>query len=494
MSTFTPDPEDYTVRLPRNPRDEKWRKFEEELNEIVLNQERAVRALTRKVMVIESGLQDATRPVGPLFFLGPPGSGKTFLAQTAARLWLGEPDDADEVGPLVKISGENYQDSHEGSTLKGSPPGYVGYEDESPLENIGQFDRKKRLGPVFKAVNEWVQSTVEDYPELQIDPKLAIAMNEYLLEHQKTVEREVSPLRGVLLVDEFEKMHFTIQKQFLGILDDGFLELHNGRTVDFRGCLIIFTSNIATEKIADILSGNKMGFHAKDEVEDTDQEIYETAREEVKRILDPALYSRIGHEGIIVFHQLSRDEHRKIVYAEFEKLQQMVATSPAGVLTLRISDKVVDFILSRADAETEGARQIGRLVEKYLLQLLIRQISAGNLRSGDQLLFDMEGGKVVLRRTKRPGGKKLPPYVLEQSISHDQCAQEKVNEIDEFFRNNIQPTLDQRRLEKAQEEGASDKGDSERSDEDDNEGQETPDEGGDESEPDSDNSGNSENS
>ena len=138
-----PSEDEFTVNVSQKLSPQ-WDKFVKRVSGRVFGQDRAIRKAVRRIMIASSGFQNSERPPSPLLFAGPPGSGKTYLAEVLAQEWLGAEIGDQSLNPLVKISGENYTQSHEGATLKGSPPGYVGYGDASPLEEIGMFDLSVR--------------------------------------------------------------------------------------------------------------------------------------------------------------------------------------------------------------------------------------------------------------------------------------------------------------------------------------------------------------
>ena len=420
-----------------------WDKFVKRVSGRVFGQDRAIRKAVRRIMIASSGFQNLERPPSPLLFAGPPGSGKTYLAEVLAQEWLGAETGNQSLNPLVKISGENYTQSHEGATLKGSPPGYVGYEDESPLEKIGMFDLSVREEEFDDILDEWRARSLkkEEFGELpkEVQDKLRHTWQRYKVFYI----REFSPFRSVLLVDEFEKMHSIVQKQFLGILDKGRLQLHSGRVIDFRGCLIIFTSNIGTEKITNILEGNAIGFappRGNQERTTVDQEIYEMVKAEVKQKLDPAIYSRIGSDGIVVFHALSREEYRRIIEKEVLKIKDGFAgrNEKQGALLISTSEGFVEFILEEADARREGARQIGRLLDKYLKEPLVVAVNSGEIKNGDTVLFDVvtegAGKRVKLKRLPRPGGMALKNIPRQAQGIDNAMKKDILRDLDSYWK------------------------------------------------------------
>ena len=415
-SIFVPKDSDFTIEIqPVVP--PRWEKFTEEVSAKVFGQERAVRKAVRLLLVFEAGLNHPQAPMRPLLFVGPSGSGKTLLAEVLAEKWLGVPEEGG-VGPFIKLDGENFTQSHEGASISGAPPGYIGYNDENVLENIGVFDREKRMKAVDEALKAWVAGKKREFQSIPavVNPVL----KEIHREIYDKYERMMSPFRSVLLVDELEKMHAKIQKRFLGVLDTGKLVTHRG-VIDARGCLIIFTSNIGTDRIARYLDNNPIGFKipsASKDYKRTNDEIYRIVKSEVGKSLAPELYSRIGHDGIVVFHTLSAEDYLKIIKAEISMVQNILTgKTGGGALLIRVTEAFEKFVLDQADTSKEGGRQIRPLVTKYLREPLAVAILGKKLRSGDEILFDVavaENGsrEVKLMRSPRPKNVKMPIFEM----------------------------------------------------------------------------------
>lgn len=448
--SFISKPEDFSIKVSEklSPR---WREFTQRINERVFGQERAIRKIVRNLIVLESGVNDFESPPPVLLFTGPSGSGKTHLVKIVAEEWLGKPTESG-ISPLVKISGENYSQKHEGATLKGAPPGYIGHGEELEIEKIGEFNEYKVAEIFNRAVSDWY----EKY-ESQLTEEIAEYMRDCFLKvYEEFMERFI-PFRSVFLVDEFEKMHPDVQKQFLGILDDGKLQMHNGRTIDFRGTLIIFTSNIGTDKIAKIQDNRELGFHPprqQTDLKQINQDIYKQVLKEVRKSLDPALYSRIGHDGVVVFEALSSKQYKRIIRKEIQNLQSRLSGIEGNniALLLHTTPEFNNFILGEADVDREGARQIKRLIFKHMKVRLASGIDAGDIRNRDEVLFDVEKiekdtYKVILHRLSRRRRNKIGNLNIIKSDKYsiarveDEDENELVKELYEKFNNHFRKVL-----------------------------------------------------
>jgi ATP-dependent Clp protease ATP-binding subunit ClpB len=180
--------------------------MEERLEQRVVGQPEAIRAVANAVRRSRSGLQDPNRPIGSFIFLGPTGVGKTETARALAEFLF------DDESAMIRIDMSEYMEKHTVARLIGAPPGYVGYEEG------GQLSEAVRRRPY-----------------------------------------------SVVLFDEIEKAHHDVFNVLLQILDDGRLTDAQGRTVDFKNTIIIMTSNIGSPIIQEYYNAGKLG--AKDHAE-----------------------------------------------------------------------------------------------------------------------------------------------------------------------------------------------------------------------------------
>ena len=216
-------------------------KMEDELHKRIIGQDQAVKAVSQAIRRTRAGLKDPKRPSGSFIFAGPSGVGKTELTKALAEFLFGDED------ALIQVDMGEFHDRYTASRLFGAPPGYVGYEEG------GQLTEKVRRKPF-----------------------------------------------SVVLFDEIEKAHQDIYNTLLQVLEDGRLTDGQGRTVDFKNTVIVFTSNLGTQDISKAVG---MGFNQGNE-ESTYERMKQKVNDELKRHFRPEFLNRI--DDVVVFHQLTR--------------------------------------------------------------------------------------------------------------------------------------------------------------------------------------------
>src|SRR6201987_5708231 len=219
------------------------RRMETERNKRIIGQEDAVKAVSKATRRTRAGLKDPRRPSGSFIFAGPSGVGKTELSKALAEFLFGDQD------ALIQIDMGEFHDRFTASRLFGAPPGYVGYEEG------GQLTEKVRRKPF-----------------------------------------------SVVLFDEIEKAHQEIYNSLLQVLEDGRLTDGQGRTVDFKNTVLIFTSNLGT---SDISKPVGLGFTQGGGDNDYAR-MKQKVNDELKKHFRPEVLNRI--DEVIVFDQLTPDE------------------------------------------------------------------------------------------------------------------------------------------------------------------------------------------
>jgi len=313
--------------------------FETQLAARVIGQERAVRRMTGLYQIFLAGMQSPQRPIGTMLFLGPTGSGKTRVVEAAAEVLFGDPN------AVIKIDCAEFQHSHEIAKLVGSPPGYLGHRETSPMltqENLNRFH---------------------------------------------TQETKVS----LVLFDEIEKASDSLWQLLLGILDKATLTLGDNRRVDFSNTIVIMTSNLGAREMSDLMSGG-IGFaHPAGKEQradaDVDQKIYRTAVEAARRKFSPEFMNRI--DSLVVFRSL-KDEHLKqILDLELEAVQQRVLKSAGIKFKFHCSDGAKRFLLEEGIDPRYGARHLKRAIERFIVHSLANLLTTDQVATNDLIEIDL---------------------------------------------------------------------------------------------------------
>jgi ATP-dependent Clp protease ATP-binding subunit ClpA len=343
-----------TILLDPDKKSPRAREFEEKLAARIVGQERAVRRMSGLYQIYLAGMNPPNRPIGTMLFLGPTGSGKTRVVEAAAEVLFGDPN------AVIKIDCAEFQHSHEIAKLIGSPPGYLGHRETSPLltqENLDRFHTE--------------------------DNKLSL-----------------------VLFDEIEKASDALWQLLLGILDKATLTLGDNRKVDFSRSLIIMTSNLGAREMSELVSGG-IGFAPAPgarNAEDTevDQKIYRTALEAARRKFSPEFMNRI--DKVVVFRALKEHHLRQILDLELAAVQERIMRSAGAKFIFQCSDRAKEFLLKEGIDFKYGARHLKRAVERFIVYPLSNLVATEQVTLGDLVLvdFDEQAGRLVF--TKRSGG------------------------------------------------------------------------------------------
>ncbi|MFD7963305.1 ATP-dependent Clp protease ATP-binding subunit [Streptomyces zaomyceticus] len=293
--------------------DEKERllKLEEEMHARIVGQDEAVTAVSEAVRRSRAGMGDPNRPVGSFLFLGPTGVGKTELAKTLADLLFGDED------RMVRFDMSEFQEKHTVARLVGAPPGYVGYEE------AGQLTEKVRRNPY-----------------------------------------------SVVLFDEVEKAHPDVFNTLLQILDDGRLTDGQGRTVDFRHCVVIMTSNIGAHRIL---------AHEGDAAE-----LKSELMEDLRGRFLPEFLNRI--DDIIVFHSLTEKDLSEIVEHLLDRSEHRVH---AQGLRLEVTEAAKKLLVAHGYQPEFGARPLRRTIQTELDNRIASLLLGGEADPGDTIVADV---------------------------------------------------------------------------------------------------------
>ena len=327
--------------------------FEDKLSGLIVGQERAVRRVSGLFQIYLEGLNNPSRPIGTMLFLGPTGSGKTRVVEAAAEVLFGEPHS------VVKIDCAEFQHSHEIAKLIGSPPGYLGHRETSPMLTQENLD---------KAHTE--------------DTKLTF-----------------------VLFDEIEKASDSLWQLLLGILDKATLTLGDNRRVDFSRTVVIMTSNLGAREMSDMISGGigfaptKAGKPPEDNEIDT--KIYRTALEAAKRKFSPEFMNRI--DKVVVFRSLKEHHLRRILDIELRSVQDRITESAGTKFVFECSDPAKEFLLGEGIDLKYGARHLKRAIERFLVYPLSNLVATQQVETGDFVMVDFDKEKDVLTFRKQSG-------------------------------------------------------------------------------------------
>lgn len=321
--------------------------FEDKLQARIVGQERATRRMTQLYQIFLAGMAHPGRPIGTMLFLGPTGSGKTRVVEAASEVLFGDNN------LVTKIDCAEFQHSHEIAKLIGSPPGYLGHRETSPMLTQENLDRS----------------------------------------HSDTIKL------SLVLFDEIEKASDALWQLLLGILDKATLTLGDNRRVDFSRSIVIMTSNLGAREMSEMISGG-IGFAPKPGVVDSevDQKIYRTALEAARRKFSPEFMNRI--DKVVVFRSL-RDEHlRQILEIELSSVQERIMRGSGEKFVFKCTPEAKQFLLDEGIDFKYGARHLKRAIERFLVFPLSNLVATGQVGLGDLLLVDYspEIGKLTFSK------------------------------------------------------------------------------------------------
>ena len=301
---------------------EKLLRLEEELHRRVIGQDEAVGIVSDAVRRSRAGLSDPNRPNGSFMFLGPTGVGKTELCKALAEVLF----DSDEA--LIRVDMSEFMEKHSVARLIGAPPGYVGYEEG------GYLTERIRRKPY-----------------------------------------------SLILLDEIEKAHPDVFNILLQVLDDGRLTDGHGRTVDFRNCVLVMTSNLGSEAIQSLTEhGNE------DRIKDTVMGV-------VAQHFRPEFINRV--DDIVVFHPLNRAQVAEIAILQFDILRQRLADQD---IEITLTPAAIEKLVEEGYDPVYGARPLKRVIQKRIENPLAQKILGGVFPPGCAVEVEWQDGGFTFSR------------------------------------------------------------------------------------------------
>ena len=305
------------------------------LHKRIIGQDEAINVISKAIRRARAGLKDKRRPIGVFLFLGPTGVGKTELVRVLAEFMFGSEES------MIRLDMSEFMERHTVARLVGSPPGYVGYDDGGQLTE-------------------------------------AVRRKGY----------------SVILLDEIEKAHHEVFNILLQIFDDGHLTDAKGRKVDFRNAIIVMTSNIGAELIR---RNTTIGFTTGGDESEDAKRAYDAMKEkvtsEVKKVFRPEFLNRIDSQ--VVFHALEQKHIREIVGLMLDLVAKAVVEKGMG---FRATPEAMAFLAKEGYDPTFGARPLRRKIQELLEDPLSEAVLRGEFDSGDNVVIDIEDGKIKLRK------------------------------------------------------------------------------------------------
>jgi len=286
-------------------------RMEDELRRRVVGQEDALRRVADTVRRARAGLQDPRRPLGVFLFLGPTGVGKTELARSLAEFLF------DDERAMIRLDMSEYMEKHAVSRMIGAPPGYVGHEEG------GQLTEAVRRRPYC-----------------------------------------------VVLLDEIEKAHPDVYNILLQVFDDGRMTDGKGRVVDFKNSIIIMTSNLGSQEIANARDAAAVGA---------------LVQEILKESFRPEFINRI--DETIVFNSLTRKELDKIIDIQLEGLEKLLA---GRSIKIELTEAAKERLAEQGWDQRFGARPLKRAIQKMIVNALAVKLLKGEFKEGDRIEVDAD--------------------------------------------------------------------------------------------------------
>ncbi len=314
-------------------------KISNKISKKIIDQNEAIEAVVRRVKRARAGFKDPKRPIGSFLFLGPTGVGKTELAKVLAE----EIFESDQ--SLIKIDMSEYMEKFNVSKMIGSPPGYVGYGEG------GQLSEKVRRHPY-----------------------------------------------SVVLFDEIEKAHPDVFGMLLQVLDEGNLTDGNGRKIDFRNTIVIFTSNVANDTLK---NSDSIGFGSKISFDEKQKNMKGSLNKSINKHFKPEFINRI--DEVIIFNHLSENAVMKIINNHVSECKSKLKSNN---IHLEVTPSLIKFIMKEYYDVDSGARPLKRAVENLIQDPIAENIISGKFSYGDTVKISIKNNTVVYQNLRSKKKKK----------------------------------------------------------------------------------------
>lgn len=303
----------------------------EELKKRVVGQDNAVVKVAEAIQRNRAGLNNPNKPIASFIFLGSTGVGKTELAKSLAKYLFNDED------AMIKIDMSEYTEPHTIAQLKGSPPGYVGYEEG------GQLTEKVRNKPY-----------------------------------------------SVVLFDEIEKAHPLVHNIFLQILDEGKLTDGKGLTVNFKNTIIIMTSNVGTKELSEYKA---VGFGLG---ETKALDIEAIVQKALKGKFKPEFLNRLDEQ--VIFNRLSKENISEITGIHINNFSKLVEKQGYKI---EVTDAVKDLVAKDGYTDEFGARPILRMITKHIQTPVSKELLLKKFKAGDTIVVDWDTEKEEIKVSKK---------------------------------------------------------------------------------------------
>lgn len=298
--------------------------IETKLGERVKGQDHAITTLSDAIIESRSGLSNPKQPIGSFFFLGPTGTGKTELTKSLAELLF------DDENAMIRFDMSEFKEEHSAALLYGAPPGYVGYEEGGMLVN-------------------------------------------------KIREKPYS----VVLFDEIEKAHSSVYDVFLQIMDEGTIHDKLGRSGDFSNSIIIFTSNIGSEWIAEQIGEGKMP---------TSNQLIDVMSAHFR----PEFLGRLTE--VVPFAPINEDVALLIFNLQLKSLQKQLLEQKK--ITLTLTDEATKYLVGKGFSKKYGARPIAGVIRMYLKKVVSRMIVSESILAEDHVMLDYKDDSFIWEKVE----------------------------------------------------------------------------------------------